>query len=243
MEGEMRLRALAAVPFLALAASGHVSATVYNPATDFASGWASATNPNGVWSYGFSSTVTGAVTLYTGRVAGADSPNQLFWISPGNNCCIASPAVGFNKGPAFDDGNVALAADQMDLVASVSQNLATDLVFTAPSSGNYSLTTTFIGAQRGIGVSVYLLKNAASLFSSSVTAFGQLVPFDTTLSLTAGDSVEFVVLQGSGLQNTGLDVSLSSGAVPEPSTWAMMLAGFASLGFAAWRGGARVRAA
>jgi hypothetical protein len=29
--------------------------------------------------------------------------------------------------------------------------------------------------------------------------------------------------------------SLVSGAVPEPSTWAMMLLGFASLGFAAYR--------
>ena len=26
-------------------------------------------------------------------------------------------------------------------------------------------------------------------------------------------------------------------AVPEPSTWAMMLLGFAGLGYAAWRGG------
>ena len=30
-------------------------------------------------------------------------------------------------------------------------------------------------------------------------------------------------------------VSLTEGAVPEPATWALMLAGFAGLGFAAWR--------
>jgi hypothetical protein len=34
---------------------------------------------------------------------------------------------------------------------------------------------------------------------------------------------------------TTLDVSFASGVVPEPSTWAMMLAGFTFLGFAGYR--------
>jgi len=179
----MNLKALVGGAVLALAQSGGVYAATYDPATDFASGWTSATNPNATWSYGYSATLSGPVVLYTGRVTGPDSPNELFWISPLNNCCAASPAVGINNGPAFNDGNVALDADQIDLVASVSQNLVTDLVFTAPSSGTYSLTSAFIGAQYGIGVSVAVLKNASLLFSSSVTAFGQVAPFDASLSL------------------------------------------------------------
>ena len=101
------------------------------------------------------------------------------------------------------------------------------------------MTSSFIGAQYGIGVGVAVLENGAVLFSSNVTAFGQVVPFDTTLSLAAGDTLEFAVIQGSGLQNTALDVSLSTGT-PEPSTWAMMLLGFAGLGFMAYRRGARL---
>jgi hypothetical protein len=232
----MNLKALVGGAVLALAQSGGVYAATYDPATDFASGWTSATNPNATWSYGYSATLSGPVVLYTGRVTGPDSPNELFWISPLNNCCAASPAVGINNGPAFNDGNVALDADQIDLVASVSQNLVTDLVFTAPSSGTYSLTSAFIGAQYGIGVSVAVLKNASLLFSSSVTAFGQVAPFDASLSLAAGDTVTFAVVQGAGLQNTALDVSLSTaGTIPESSTWAMLIIGFAGLGFAAYR--------
>jgi hypothetical protein len=37
-------------------------------------------------------------------------------------------------------------------------------------------------------------------------------------------------------------VQLDTGSVPEPSTWAMMLIGFAGLGFAAYRRGGPNRA-
>ena len=42
-----------------------------------------------------------------------------------------------------------------------------------------------------------------------------------------------LVADGSG--GFGFDFALG-GAVPESSTWAMMLAGFAGLGFMGWRG-------
>jgi PEP-CTERM motif len=126
----------------------------------------------------------------------------------------------------LDDGNVAQAANEILLVASVFQNLVTELIFTAPVSGIYSLTSSFIGDQGGIDVGVDVLRNGSVLFSSNVTSLGQVV----TLTLAAGDTLAFAVTQGSGTQNTG-DVSLTTG-VPEPSTWAMMLLGFAGLGFA-----------
>jgi hypothetical protein len=131
----------------------------------------------------------------------------------------------------LDDGNVAQAANEILLVASVFQNLVTELIFTAPVSGIYSLTSSFIGDQGGIDVGVDVLRNGSVLFSSNVTSLGQVVPFNATLTLAAGDTLAFAVTQGSGTQNTGLDVSLTTG-VPEPSTWAMMLLGFAGLGFA-----------
>jgi hypothetical protein len=156
------------------------------------------------------------------------------WIAPFPvNCCVASPSVGFNNGPAFDDGNVAQAAHQIDMVASAGQNLVTELVFTAPAAGTYSLSSTFFGDQHGINVGVDVLKNNTTLFSSSVTSFGQAVPFDTLLTLGAGDQVIFAVQQGPGAQNTGLDAVLT--AVPEPPTWATMILGFFGLGLLAYR--------
>jgi PEP-CTERM motif len=231
----MQLRASALAAGLAALAlsSGQALATIYDPAADFEAGWTTSSNPNGVWSYGYSSTVSGPVILYTTQIPGADSPNQQQWISTAVNCCVASPSVGFNNGPAFDDGNVAASANQIILVGSVFQNLITDLVFTAPASGQYAVTGSFIGDQRGINVGVAVLSNGNSLFSSSVTSFGQIVPFNTSLTLNQGDTIEFAVIQGAGSQNTGLDVSIS--AVPEPSTWAMMILGFAGVGFVAYR--------
>jgi len=229
----LRVAAVAGLAALAVAASSQALAVTYDPATSFEAGWTGPNNPNGVWSYGYSATVTGPVTLYDARIPGADGPNQQMWISSAYNCCVASPSVGFNNGPAFDDGNVAQAAHQMLLVASVGQGLATDLVFTAPNSGAYSITSSFIGDQRFIGVGVDVVNNSNLLFSSSVTSFGQVVPFETVLTLNAGDMIRFEVTTGAGDQNTGLDVSIS--AVPEPSTWAMMVLGFAGLGFMAYR--------
>ena len=60
----------------------------------------------------------------------------------------------------------------MLLVSSVSQNLITNLIFTAPTSGTFSLTSSFIGAQRNIGVGVDVVHNSDVIFSSSVTSFG-----------------------------------------------------------------------
>jgi hypothetical protein len=237
----MRVPKLIAAPVLAaglmltlsIATSGQALAATYDPAAAFAAGYTTSSNPNGVWSYGYSSTVAGPLTLYNAQVQGVDSPNEQMWVSSAFNCCGASPSVGFNNGPAFDNGNVAAAANQMILVASVFQGLTTDLVFTAPTSGQYSVTSSFIGDQRGIGVNVSVLENSLLLFSSSVNSFGQIVPFDTTLTLNAGDTIAFAVTTGSGSQNTGLDVGIS--ATPLPSTWGMMLIGLLGFGFVAFR--------
>ncbi len=40
---------------------------------------------------------------------------------------------------------------------------------------------------------------------------------------------------GDGRPTFNAAFSLTGAAVPEPSTWAMMLLGFAGLGFAGWR--------
>ena len=72
-------------------------AITYDPAADFEAGYLAASNPNGVCSYGYSASLTGPVTLYTAQAPGGDSSNQQMWISPGVNCCVASPSVGFNK--------------------------------------------------------------------------------------------------------------------------------------------------
>ena len=58
---------------------------------------------------------------------------------------------------------------------------------------------------------------------------------------SGGSSNKLYFTAGPNGENDGLFGSLT--AAPEPSTWAMMLLGFAGLGFAGYRRGARARQA
>jgi hypothetical protein len=70
------------------------------------------------------------------------------------------------------------------------------------------------------------LTDPDSFSGSNLAAFASNDPF----SMTEGASL---ALRGSA-SITGFNQSMTSG-VPEPSTWAMLLAGFASLALAGWR--------
>ena len=82
------------------------SASTYDAASSFESGWLATTNPNGAWSYGYSSGFTGSITLYNQTAQGLyDSPNMQYWLSSVVDIG-ASPSVSYNNGLAFDDGNL-----------------------------------------------------------------------------------------------------------------------------------------
>jgi len=157
---------------------------------------------------------------------GVNGPNAQYWLTQsvdiGN-----SPSAEFNNGPAYDDGNIDFLANEFVLVAGIGGQYS-DLVFTAPTDGVYSLTSSFRGAQFGIGTLVGVVANGTVLFSSSVTAEGQIVPFDTNISLIAGETVVLSVGPGGGLQNTGLSATItttSPAAIPEPSSFSLLTLG------------------
>jgi hypothetical protein len=62
-----------------------------------------------------------------------------------------------------------------------------------------------------------------------------------TLSVGVTDTLTISALHGSDA--TGFSNSFVESTIPEPSTWAMMLIGFAGLGYAAIRRGKKVRSA
>jgi PEP-CTERM motif len=96
--------------------------------------------------------------------------------------------------------------------------------FTIEANGVEILDTTF----RSLSI-------AESFFHDDVIDLGS--DFGSTIDLTFGYTL---VADGTG--GFGFDFALG-GAVPEPSTWAMMLLGFAGLGFAGRRARRRVIAA
>ncbi len=223
-------RCLALLCLLALATASCWAGS-YDAAADFEQGFLNQTNPNGVWSYGYSAGFTNAITLYTQTAQnGINGPNAQYWLSPAVNIGD-SPAAEFNDGGAYNDGNVNFLPFEFLLVSGIGGEYS-DLVFTAPAAGMYSLTSSFRGAQYGIGTLVAVVVNGNVLFDSSVTAVNQIVPFDSDLSLAAGDTVVFSVGPGGGLQNTGVAATITAmSQTPEPSTLALLGAGIALLRF------------
>jgi hypothetical protein len=142
-----------------------------------------------VWSYGYSTSVTGSVSLYTqtsqpGAIGGT---NVQSWSS-------GASSVEFNNGPAqiipVNGGNFDLLANQIVLVPVGGEN--SDVVFTAPAAGTYSVTGSFRGDQTGVGVAG-VAANGSLLLSSGISSVGQIVPFTYTVSLSAGSTVVFSV--------------------------------------------------
>jgi PEP-CTERM motif len=78
-----------------------------------------------------------------------------------------------------------------------------------------------------LGTTIRSLAIAKSFFHDNVIDLGS--DFGPDIDLTFGYTL---VADGPG--GFGFDLAIG-GAVPEPSTWAMMLVGFAGLGFAGYR--------
>jgi hypothetical protein len=118
--------------------------------------------------------------------------------------------------------------------------------FIAPITAVYALNASFGGLDfvGPTNTNVQVLLDGISLFLGNVSGFGAGPSFaNNTLSMTAGDQLLFEVSfnvpnpRGSGpfyYDTTGISVTLVT-AVPEPSTWAMIILGFAGIGFMTYR--------
>jgi hypothetical protein len=184
------------------------ASVVHNAASDFEKGWVARMNPNGVWSYGYSSGPAKHVTLYNKTVQnGVNGPHAQYWLSPSVDIGT-SPAAEYNDGPAYDDGNVDFLSRELVLVAGVGGQFS-NLVFTAPADGKYSVMASFRGDQRGVGSKVGVAANGKVLFKGKVTAERQIVSFNVKVGLKAGETIDFSVGPGGGTQNTGLSVGIT----------------------------------
>jgi hypothetical protein len=204
--------------FFFFAAAASSWAATYDPAASFEQGYLSMSNPNGVWSYGYSSGPTSPVTLYTQTVQnGLYSPNTQFWVSPAQHGY--PPWMWFNNGPAISSGVDALASE---IVLTALGNGATgavnsDVVFTAPTGGTYSVTGSFRGDQSGITAVVGVVANGTLLLTTGISSDAQNVPFSYTVTLSAGGTVVFSAgPAGGGLYlNIGLSVAITGPLVAQ----------------------------
>lgn len=169
----------------------------------------------GGWSYGFSSSLGGAFSLYSTHFVGGGSLE--FWT--GGN--IAEPLVVHNPNGSTAYhlwGTSVLPANQLALHPGRNGEYSI-LRWTAPAAGTYSFSTLFTGLDDSGGTTtdVHVLKNAVSLFNDNINGYLDSSQFSGLLSLANGDIIDFAV--GFGTNNnylfdtTGLSVGIS--AVPE----------------------------
>jgi hypothetical protein len=215
---------------LVLAACSAQAATVnWDPAADFSA----TNNPNGVWSYG---RLTPAFQLYSQPLplGGLDH-----WVDP--VLIFNAGSVGHNgtaSAITSPFGSATLGPGQLSCHPAESGDLCT-VRWTAPGAYAVDIQAIFIGLDfvGGTTTDVHVLRNGVSLFDGSVT--GYLVTSSTSLTgvpVLPGDTIDFAVGTGTGgwfFDTTGLDATIIGtsevGAVPEPSTAALLALGGAGL--------------
>jgi len=205
------------------------SAYTWNVADDFAG-----SNPNGQWSYGFSTTLTGAITLYNQFMDNSGSGGMQRWDFGGTdpNVTHNPQTYTYNVGSAFwPAGSFSLHPGQSGQFSHAR--------WVAPASGMFSLQATFTGFDTYPTTSdVHILVNGVQVFGDLINGYGPTYAksyANASVSLGQGDTLDFVVGWGSNndyaFDTTGLSAQITG--VPLPG--AALLLGSGLLGLMGWK--------
>jgi hypothetical protein len=198
---------------------------------DAAVDYSTNTNPTGVWSYGYSTTLGGTMTLYTAHEVDSGLDR---W--RGNVGSDGSPSLLKNDtaAPITYFSNPTATAQPGQLVEHPGPNGEDCIVrFTAPTAGLYSITANFKGIDiTPTSTDVHVLDNGTAIFNDLVnTDGGAGKSFTTQLSLNAGEKIDFAVGYGSNLNYQFDSTALSAqvNLVPEPTSCLLLALGTATL--------------
>lgn len=181
------------------------AATANNVATDFSA----TSNPNGVWSYGYESTLGGTLNLYD--QSGNDPAGYDYWRSVVEASVIPEDIHNPTGSPIDLGTSVTIPAGGAMFHPGRNGEYSV-YRFTAPADGTYDLVVTFTGLDftGPTSTDVHILKNSTSIFDGSVNGYGgsSTVPYTASVSLNTGDTVDFAVGDGNNgylYDSTGID--------------------------------------
>jgi hypothetical protein len=198
-------------------------AVTYDPSADFSI----LSNPNGVWSYGNSTTLGGAMISHPGSTPNALNLGLYSWhaISSGQPL----PSIVFNPHPTTvvysgSSDNIVWTPRAISLHPGPNGEFSI-LRFTAPQGGLFRIQGLFYSVDQYYGATtdVHILKNGQSLFDDTITGKTDVSNFDASLNAVVGDTFDFVVgsyTYGHGWDSTGIQLTIT--IVPEPSAMALI---------------------
>jgi len=195
---------LLAVACLAFSCSARASS--FNAVTDFSL----ASNPNGVWSYGWA-TSGGSPFQLMASPAVTFLPGDSGWTNgePFPDTCYIDRNF---SGSPIQDGTVSLDPDTLHMQP-LSQ--ASIVRFTAPASGAYQVAGLFrlqdTGTQpHNLGIRLNAAACAYFVYTSG-GAFGEQYPFSFPCALSAGQTIDFIVsyVDTDGNLETGLKATVT----------------------------------
>lgn len=217
-----------------LGVAGMQAGLAYDPDADFTI----ASNPSGVWSYGWLASPGSSFTLFNvggSFVEGGSGKTVEYWKRDGSEPLL------FHHGGAGDlvFATISIPDGMIDLHPGGGGELAA-VRWTAPVAGEFSISGNFFAAQR-IGASpttsdVNVFHNGASLFQAVLNGNEIHIPYAVTATVASGDTIDFAVGWGENhdynWDNTAFSARLE--LVPEPHGY-VLAAGLGLAGFAAWR--------
>jgi hypothetical protein len=177
-----------------------------------------------------------AAVVLSDNFNGYGNADQLNWVPPAGSNWLppASPGsvdlIGAGGNFDFYPGN----GQYIDLAGTTGTpgTLSSSMVF-AP--GTYKLSFSLGGNARNDGDKTTYVNLGSFLQGITLGSADPLTTYNYTFTSSIGGRLSFADLpNGNGNIGNVLDNVTLSG-VPEPTTWAMMLIGFAGLGFAGYR--------
>jgi len=183
---------------------------VIRPENSAAVGFSTNSNPNGVWTYGFSTNVGGTLIPYFEN----GSTGQFeYWRT---NLWLGAPNIIFNpSGTPVTSTTITLGARQLAFHPGPNGEVSI-IRYTCTTNDAYRLVATFGGADF-VGpttTDVHILRNGVPIFDGIVNAYGPGPSFTTNLNLVAGEQVDFVVGYGTNNNFTWDTTTIAAVIVP-----------------------------
>jgi hypothetical protein len=208
---------------------------------DVAADFSVGSNPGGAWSYGWTPSLGQGFGLSLFQWTFASNPSVAVGWSVQNpaNVPDPNPSVLYlvnGSGALFTHSTISAPSGSVNLHPGPAGELAIAR-WIAPTAGAYLVSGGFRGNDTaGTTTDVYVLHNNTAIVNGVVSGFDAKHNFSQTLLLAAGDRVDFAVgTGGNGYFNDSTGLSAIISAVPEPSSYALLLAGLGAIAFIANR--------